>query len=74
MQSKKSELGGNTEWLVIGGSYPGALSAFFKSRHNDDAVMSWSSSGVINAIADFSMFDYNAYDAMKKDDNLDCVY
>lgn len=45
------------KWVVIGGSYPGALSAWFKSQYPDLAVASWSSSGVINAIEDFSNFD-----------------
>jgi hypothetical protein len=75
MLAKNHELGFyQADWIVVGGSYPGALSAFFKSRHNDAAVMSWSSSGVINAIGDYSMFDYNAYDAMRKDSNMDCVF
>ena len=38
------------KWVVIGGSYPGALSAWFKSQYPDLTVASWSSSGVINAI------------------------
>lgn len=43
--------------VIIGGSYPGALSAWFKSLYPDHAVASWSSSGVINAIEDFKGFD-----------------
>jgi hypothetical protein len=37
------------KWLTIGGSYPGALSAWFKSLYNS-ADAAWSSSGVINVI------------------------
>lgn len=51
------QLGGKRQWVVIGGSYPGALSAWFKHLYPDAAVASWSSSGVINAIEDFRMFD-----------------
>ncbi len=37
------------KWLTIGGSYPGALSAWFKSQYTS-AAAAWSSSGVINII------------------------
>ena len=40
------------KWLTIGGSYPGALSAWFKS-HFTTATAAWSSSGVINIIRDY---------------------
>jgi hypothetical protein len=53
----KADLGKDTQFVVIGGSYPGALSAWFKHVYPDDAVASWSSSGVINSIEDFNMFD-----------------
>ena len=33
--------------LVIGGSYPGALSAWFRARYPTIAFASWSSSGVV---------------------------
>jgi pimeloyl-ACP methyl ester carboxylesterase len=48
-------------WIVCGGSYPGALSAWFRSLYPDHALISWSSSGVINAIQDFSVFDLDIY-------------
>lgn len=35
------------EVLVIGGSYPGALSAWFRSRYPHLTVGSWASSGVV---------------------------
>ena len=40
---------GNRKWMTIGGSYPGALSAWFKSKFTS-ADVAWSSSGVIEAI------------------------
>jgi pimeloyl-ACP methyl ester carboxylesterase len=49
--------GGNHKWIIIGGSYPGALSAWFKSKYPDHVVGAWSSSGVINAIEDFTGYD-----------------
>jgi len=38
----------NPDWVVIGGSYPGALSAWFKSKYPLAAKAAWSSSGVIH--------------------------
>ena len=35
------------QWVMIGGSYPGALSAWFRARYPEWAVASWSSSGVV---------------------------
>ena len=43
--------------LVIGGSYPGALSAWFRARYPTIAFASWSSSGVVQPIVDFWQFD-----------------
>jgi hypothetical protein len=48
------------KWLTIGGSYPGALSAWFKSQYTS-AAAAWSSSGVINAIQDYTNYDYDLY-------------
>jgi hypothetical protein len=47
--------------VVIGGSYPGALSAWFRSRYPHLAVASWSSSGVVQPITDFWHFDEQIY-------------
>jgi pimeloyl-ACP methyl ester carboxylesterase len=47
--------------VVIGGSYPGALSAWFKSRYPHLAVAAWSSSGVVQAIPDMWQFDERIY-------------
>lgn len=54
------------EWIVIGGSYPGALSAWFKSQYPGHALGAWSSSGVINAIYDFHEFDNSLFTSMSK--------
>jgi len=45
------------KWLVIGGSYPGGLSAWFRQRYPALAAASWSSSGVVNAVYNFTAFD-----------------
>lgn len=49
---------GSSPLLVIGGSYSGALSAWFRVAYPDLAVASWSSSGVVNAVYNFTAFDH----------------
>ena len=39
--------GADKKTMVIGGSYPGALSAWFRVRYPQIALASWSSSGVV---------------------------
>ena len=47
----KTAFGGDDrKWVVVGGSYPGAMAAWFKALYPDLAIASWSSSGVVNAI------------------------
>lgn len=54
----RQDLGTDTSKVVIvGGSYAGALSAWFKITYPDQVVGAWSSSGVVNAILKFDMFD-----------------
>ena len=54
--------------LIVGGSYPGAVVAWYQHKYDDvDAV--WSSSGVVHAIDDFYMFDYDLQDAANKTEN-----
>jgi len=52
--------------LVIGGSYPGALSAWFRERYPHLAIGSWSSSGVVQPIVDFWKFDEQTYTSTLK--------
>lgn len=49
------------KWVTIGGSYPGALSAWFKVAYPDKVTVSWASSGVIQPIRDFSDYDMDIY-------------
>jgi hypothetical protein len=49
--------GDQKQTLVIGGSYPGALSAWFRVHYPQIAAASWSSSGVVQPIVDFWHFD-----------------
>jgi len=39
--------------ILVGGSYPGALSAWMRSTHPHMSVGSWSASGVVQPISDF---------------------
>lgn len=45
------------KWAVFGGSYPGALSSWYRNQYPDASVGSLSSSGVVNPILDFYQFD-----------------
>jgi hypothetical protein len=56
---------------VVGGSYPGAMSAWFRSRYPHLTVASWSSSGVVQPMNDFSAFDNQVYTSTAKS-SLDC--
>jgi len=49
------------QWLIIGGSYPGAFVAWFKNRYPDHVAAAWSSSGVINAIEEYTEYDMDLY-------------
>lgn len=54
------------KWLAIGGSYPGALAAFFRTKNPDLVVGAWASSAVVKPILDFTDFDKQMYlSAMK---------
>ena len=59
------------EVVVIGGSYPGALSAWFREKYPHVAVASWSSSGVVYPIEDFWQFDQQIYDSTARS-GVDC--
>ena len=52
--------------IVVGGSYPGALSAWFREKYPHIADGSWASSAVVNAIEDFDMFDYQVYNSTRR--------
>lgn len=54
------------EVLVIGGSYPGAMAAWFRERYPHLTIGAWSSSGVVNPIIDFWQFDEQTYTSSAK--------
>jgi len=59
------QTGRKPDWVLVGGSYPGALTAWFKSKYPDHIIGGWSSSGVIDAVNNFSNFDYSLYNSTK---------
>lgn len=58
--------GANKPTLVIGGSYPGALSAWFKVHYPQIALASWASSGVVQPQEDMWQFDDQIYTSTLK--------
>ena len=48
-------------FLIVGGSYPGAMVAWFKHVYPDGVKAVWASSGVINTIQDYHHYDYSVY-------------
>ena len=48
---------GDSPWFIFGGSYPGALSSWFRATYPDSTAGALSSSGVVNCIIDFYDFD-----------------
>lgn len=54
---------GTHKWVIIGGSYPGAMSAWFKSKYPKHVAAAWSSSGVIDAIEEYREYDYGIFNA-----------
>jgi len=48
---------------VIGGSYPGALSAWFRYKYPDNATASWAASAVVQPYEDMWTYDEQVYDS-----------
>ena len=72
---KKNSLHGtdkNTKWITIGGSYAGAMSAWFRSKYPHLTVGAIGSSGVVLAVEDFSAFDGQIYQSALKN-GQECV-
>ena len=54
-------------WGIVGGSYAGAFVTWFTVRHGDLVAATWASSGVTQAIFNFSGFDTTVSDAVGPD-------
>lgn len=52
--------------MVVGGSYPGALAAWFRYKYPHLTVGGWSSSGVVESIADYVQYDGQVRDDLMK--------
>jgi len=48
---------GNNTWITIGGSYPGAMAAWYRLKYPHLTAAAHSSSGVVQAILNFTAFD-----------------
>ncbi|CAI2368674.1 unnamed protein product [Moneuplotes crassus] len=59
----KTHGGEKRKIVVVGGSYPGALSAWFRAKYPHIAEASWASSAVVQAVEDMTMFDYQIYNS-----------
>ncbi len=62
----------NNPWVTVGGSYPGALSAWFRYKYPHLTIGSIASSAVVQAIENYSDFDLQMYLSAKKSGD-DCV-
>lgn len=60
----------NNKWITIGGSYPGALSAWFRSKFPHLTVGAIASSAVILAVENFRDFDEQIYLSTQKSGNF----
>lgn len=53
-------------FFTFGGSYPGALSSFYRAAYPDRTLGSLASSGVVHAILEFPEFDQHVRDCVRK--------
>lgn len=53
-------------WITVGGSYPGAMSAWFRYKYPHVAFAALSSSGVVDAIADYHQYDEQVFNSTAK--------
>lgn len=60
-KNKQYRITEKTPWITIGGSYPGAMAAWFRNKYPHLTIGSIASSGVVLAVEDFKMFDEQIY-------------
>jgi hypothetical protein len=59
--SNSYNVSSTSNWVVVGGSYAGAMSAWFRLKYPQSVIGSWASSAVINAITNFIQYDYQVF-------------
>lgn len=47
----------NNKWFIMGGSYPGAMSGWYRLKYPHLSIGALSSSGVVNSILEYTAFD-----------------
>eukprot|EP01017_Pseudomicrothorax_dubius_P050845 TRINITY_DN9685_c0_g1_i2.p1 TRINITY_DN9685_c0_g1~~TRINITY_DN9685_c0_g1_i2.p1 ORF type:complete len:522 (-),score=76.82 TRINITY_DN9685_c0_g1_i2:64-1539(-) len=60
-QTGQESVGIHNPWITVGGSYPGAVSAWFRYKYPHLTIGALASSAVINAIDDFWRYDDQLY-------------
>ncbi len=63
--TKKLNLTG--KWIVTGGSYAGSLAAYYRMRHSSLVAGALSSSGPVQAMANFEEYDHHVFKTVGKE-------
>lgn len=71
---KQNQIMGSTKkWIIVGGSYAGAMSAWFRYKYPHLVIGSIASSGVVNAVYDFYKYMEQIYTDLQKPVAAKCL-